>query len=149
MSDNLIVNLSQKIKYSYKGNPDSETATLEFREASMDEFNVISSFKQLVMNSLMEISRFAPKDTSSSDVGDMSTPDASEIKAILFSAKETQFSTIADKFRVLAKKTGTLDGETKITDGILNKLTVQDYENVICEYISFFLGASLFSDKDE
>jgi hypothetical protein len=151
MSDNLIVNLSKKIKYSYKGNPESETATLEFREAGMDEFNIFSSLKQLVMNSIMEATKFAPKGEARDNISsndDMPQPNVSEIKAMLFSVKETQFSTIADKFKVLAKKTGTLDGETKITDGILNKLIIKDYENIICEYISYFLGASLFSNEE-
>lgn len=153
MEESFIFNLSKEISYEKKGDPDCKTATLEFRPVDIDQFNPFSALKQLVMNAMMESTRFAPKIDAATKEAILENnkenpePTTDEIKQMLYSAKDTQFTTIADKFRVLAKKTGTVDGEVKITDVILDRLGVKDYENMICGYVSFFFGASLFSEE--
>lgn len=145
--ETFIFNLSNKIIYTKDGNPECESCSLEFPQPSMDNYELITDLSQLVMNAMIDASRFAPKSDNAPQVEENKEPTAGEIKAILFSAKDTRFITIWNKFKELAFKTGTVDGSTAITDLILNKITRDDATKLTCEYIAFFIAPSLFSNE--
>lgn len=154
MSENFIFKLSQELTYTKDGNPDCKTCTLEFSNPGMDVYDQITDLSQMVMNATMEASKNAPKEAIEKAKEEASQenkadkiPDASEMKAILFSAKETKFSNIAKNFKVLCLATCTLDGSAKLTEPLISRMEPKDWTKLVCEYIAFFIAPSLFSEE--
>jgi hypothetical protein len=150
--NNFIFNLKDKLKYSKAGSPDNETASLEFRCPGMNEYEYISNLSQLVMNAIGEVQRANKEDIGNSvdpSQDEKKMPNGTEIKAILFSAKETKFHDISKEFKKLAIKTCTLDGTVKLTDLLLSRLSVDCFTRMVCEYIAFFIVPSLLSEEGE
>lgn len=156
MSDSFIFQLSEKIRYSGDGNPDCETATLEFRQPTMREFDELTGLKQVVTSCIKDVSMGEKKNSESEEIEDKGNdeesdnPTGSDLEMVFFSSKNIPFTSISKKFRALSKKTGTFDGKIPITDNTYNtRIKLEDYIRLVCEYVSFFITPSIFSSEGE
>ena len=139
-----IFNLSNIVEYS-KGGEFHSTATLEFRSPTMDEFELASDLAQLVMRATLDARKFA--DDKQEEVEQDADSDA--IKIILFASESVKFSEVANAFKRLAFKICTFDGKTSLVEGVLNKIDMKDFIELVCGYIANFTFPSLFSSEGE
>ena len=142
----MIFNLSKKLEYTKKGDF-TETASLEFTAPGMAQYDVAMDLSQLIMGAILDAQKHAPKPTEEEKkVADVDvTFDREAVRVILLSSQSIKFKDIAAKFQRLACDIGTCDGEVKLTKELLAKLEVNDYTNLVCDYVVNFIAPSLFS----
>lgn len=130
--------LSKKLEYA-SGGEFSQTATLTFRAPGMDVYDDLMSLSEIVTASFVDASRFASANPPTEQ--DDTTLDGDAVKVVLLSTGK--FVDVANQFRKIAIKTGTCDGKEKLTNSLLLKLSVADFNRLICEYIAVFIVPSL------
>lgn len=138
-----IFNLSDTVEYSKDGDF-QKSATLEFRSPTMNEFDLASDLAQLVMRATLDARQFIPEDKTEIKDEDV-TPDA--VKIILLASKDVKFSEVADVFKRLAFQICTVDGKTPLVENVLNKISMEDFIEMVCGYIANFTFPSLFSGE--
>lgn len=142
-----IFELSEILEYSKKGNK-TETATISMRAPRMPEFNEASRFSQIVTQALMDSQKWAPKGKVK-DVVPESDIKAGEVRILLF-ASDRNIDEVAKRFRALANKVCTLDEEgTPLKDALIDKMDIEDFTKMMCEYVANFIYPSLFKDMEE
>ena len=141
--DTMIFNLSKKLEYS-KGGDFAETASLEFRAPGMNEYDEIADLSQLIMGAMVSArSTASEKDIKASQENkdsqeEMTVP---ALRSTLLAGQAIKFKDIAACFRRLACVLGTTDGSVKITDTLLDKMSIQDFNDMLCEFcINFILS---------
>lgn len=146
-SNPYIFNLSNTVEYSKDGEF-HQTATLEFRAPSMDEFDLASDLSQLVMRATLDARKLALDEQDEQVVKDEeATPDA--VKIILLASKDVKFSEVASIFKKLAFRICTVDGKTLLVESVLKQISLEDFTEVVCGYIANFTFPSLFSGEGD
>ncbi|MCK5019193.1 MAG: hypothetical protein KAS32_19190 [Candidatus Peribacteraceae bacterium] len=140
-----VFNLSEVVEYSRDGEF-HQTASLEFSAPTMAEFELAAELSQLVMQATLDARKFAPDKDEEADDQDL-TPDA--VKMLLLASQSVKFTDIADVFKKLAVRIGTVDGKTPLASGVLSKISIDDFTGMICGYIANFTFPSLFSGEGE
>lgn len=145
--DTMIFQLSSTLQYSKKGDF-VDTATLEFKAPSMNEYDDASDFAQYIMGAIMEQQKnTTPEEMEvamSATAQNDSELDPEGLRIVLMAAKNVRFREIAATFKKLSLKVGTCDGETKLTDDLISKMTPADWTRCVCEYAVNFITPSLF-----
>ncbi len=150
--------LTELLEYSVtKGNnkgTKSNTACIIMRPPRMTEFNESSDFGQMVAGALADVGKFygdvknptnkdEPKKKSDEDMT------AAAVRIMLFSS-DRSVSQIAKRFRALACKVCTLDDSgSYIKDSHMDKMSLKDFTNMMCEYVANFTYPSLFKDMED
>ena len=145
MEDNYIYNLKKNFKYSKKGDF-LETGSIEFTPPDMDCFNESSDFEQIIMGSIVSAGKSSdikPDDEEEKTIKDMKPPTASEIRMMLYVSQEIKVVDVANAFKRLAIKTAKFDETTKLKNDHFNKLSKDDFMDMMCGYASFFTFPSL------
>lgn len=142
--EKMFFNLTGPLQYSKRGDF-TNTVSLEFSPPSMETYDEVSDLAQYVMAAMMDARQFAGDHRQPENSADSTEVvlDAKSIKIMLFNARSVKFKHIADTFQNLAIKTGTTDGEIKLTQTLIKKLSPDDYTRLICEYIANFIIPSL------
>lgn len=144
----MLFNLSQTVEYSKAGDF-CKTATLEFTGPTMQVFDLSSEISQLVMRAVLDAKDLADKFSSNNEKSASDSMNAEAIKIILLSSKSVKFSELAELCKKLFEKVGTFDGEVNLKASVMDKLSINDFTKIICEYISNFIFPSLFSTEGE
>lgn len=154
MKEKLFVNLSEKLQYSKDGRSDNFTATLEFTPPTPKNIKAFAIFAKIIGSAIMDI-QLKVRNTTQEKQSDAKiepvtlTEEETKaagvqmIKTCLFSSVNAETDILIDNFRKIALQTCTMDGQTKITDTLLDSLSVEDFWNCICEYCHFFVTPSL------
>jgi len=137
----MLFQLSDKIQYS-KAGEFPETATIQINAPSMEVFDEASELSQMVMASMIDASKNIQVSSKEVDPEDAKI-DAEAVKALLMSARNVKMSDVRKCFDALVLKSATFDGEVKITETTLKKLSMADYTRMVCEYIANFIIPSL------
>jgi hypothetical protein len=147
--DVFIYNLGAPLDYS-KGGEFEKTSSLEFRAPGMPEFDEGSDLSQMVMNAFIDAGKHNQQQTDVKTPEDLSdvTPDADEIKVTLMASQAVKFKDIAKVFRKLAIKVGTCDGTIKMKQSHFDKVSMDDFNGMLCGYIAHFTFPSLFKAGD-
>lgn len=141
----LLYQLSETIEYS-KGGDFYKTATLELSPPSMKVFDQSTRLSQLVMRAMMDVKEIADRfKGSESESSGNDQIDGASIKMILLSSKTVSFSEIAEVCKDLFTKVGTYDGTEPLKPAVYEKLKIDDFIMLICDYIANFTFPSLFS----
>lgn len=136
-----ILNLSETLEYSKKGEFE-KTATLEFMPPSMLCEKEAMRLAQLVMRATIDAKDLAAgQEQSQTD----QSIDEEAVKILLMSSKSVPFSDVSEAFKTLACKVCTCDGETKVTETLLSKLSLSDYMRALTGYVANFTFPSLFN----
>lgn len=139
----MLFQLSEKISYS-KAGEFPETATIQINAPSMIVFDQASELSQMVMASMIDASKNIQGDKKVEDIDpDDAVIDAEAVKALLMSARNVKMSDVRKCFDALVLKSATFDGEVKITETTLSKMSMPDYTRMVCEYIANFIIPSL------
>ena len=133
--------LGALLKYTVKGDF-VETGAIIFDPPSMDSFNESVDFEQLIMKSMMSAAKNSDSEGESEEGAEMKIPTASEMRLVLHTGT-VSIREIARAFRKLACKTGWLDEKTRIKDSHFDKLSKNDFMDMMCGYASFFTFPSL------
>lgn len=139
------VKLSGTIEFS-TGGDFSNTAELVFKCPTMASFDEASDLSQMVMNSLMDAGKNAPKDVEPEE-GATGEMDAEAIKIVFMTSEKIKFKDVAKCFRKLAMKCGTYDGKEPLNDSVFEKLSIDDFTRCVCEYVANFIIPSLLSGQ--
>jgi hypothetical protein len=140
--------LSKPFDYTPKGKGDFEPVhAITFRAPGMNEFDETMDLSQLVMRAFMSASKFAPKLGEENIVEAFKMPTRNEIKVVLVMSDES-FKKIGGCFKVLAVKVGSIGDEaTPLKLDHFNKLSMDDFNDMLCEYVVNFIFPSLFSEQ--
>lgn len=148
MEDNpLIFKLSKDFEYT-KGGDFSRTSSVELRGPGMGEYKLSFKLSQYCMRAIMEVRGMLTqalegekeKETGKAD----ENQSAQAVKMFLFSSKSVDFSEVADVASKLFLRVGTYDGQTSIKEKFFNSLSIEEFTNMVCEYIANFIFPSLF-----
>ena len=140
--------LSVVLEYTKKGTK-TETATISMRAPCMPEFNEASRFGQIFTQAFMDSQKWAPKDAKGKKPKTEDNIMASEVKILLY-ASDRNIDEIAKRFRALACRVCTLDADgTKLKDTHIDKLSIGDFTDMMCEYAANFTYPSLFKDMED
>lgn len=149
-----IFNLSSVVEYS-KGGDFHKTATLELYGPTMPVFELSSAISQMVMRAVLDARSLSEevkpeqlKEESEVDKNIDEVMDVTAMKVILLSSKNVKFSDLAMACKKLFVKVGTFDGEVKLKTAVLDKISVDDYTRLVCEYVVNFIFPSLFSSPE-
>lgn len=144
-----IFNLSDVVEYTKAGDF-HKTATFELLGPTMSVFDLSSAISQMVVRAVLD-ARTLTDGANTEPLNDNNSNDSEggmdieAMKVILLSSKSVNFSDLASLCRKLFLKVGTFDGEVKLKGAVLDKMSVDDYTRLICEYIVNFIFPSLFS----
>jgi len=141
--------LSTVLEYTKKGTK-TETATISMRAPCMPEFNEASRFGQIFTQAFVDSQKWAPdKDAKGKKPKPEDEIKASEIRILLF-ASDRNIDEIAKRFRALACRVCTLDEDgSKLKDSHIDKLSISDFTDMMCEYAANFTYPSLFKDMED
>lgn len=138
-----ILDLSATLEYSKKGEFE-KTASLEFAPPSMLCEKEAMRLAQLVMRATIDAKDLAAGQEQQK--ADQSV-DEEAVKILLMSSKSVPFSDVSEAFKALACKVCTCDGELKVTEALLAKLSLADYMRALTGYVANFTFPSLFSGE--
>lgn len=143
--------LTQELTYSKAGKHET-TATIIMHAPSMETFDEATNLGQLVMRAFAD-------SQERTDVGGFSKEmieeakekvdegfDGSTIKMIVMSSKSIKFVDVANEFKRLAVKTCFVATDLSIKNPMFDKMDLNDFTRMVCEYISNFIAPSLFSE---
>jgi hypothetical protein len=153
-NESYVYDLTKKLEYSKDGDF-VETGSIIFDPPSMLVFDEASDFEQIIMGAMISASKASGKQPDEEDedqiksLSQMEIPSASEIKVILNVSQDIKIRDIAKVFRKLAKKTGKLDNNIKLKDSHFDKMTRDDFMNMLCGYASFFTFPSLLGGEQQ
>ena len=144
MEDNFIYQLSKTFQYSKEGNF-AETASIEFTPPNMECLDESTDFEQLVIGAIVSAGRFAngnqeqppQKDDKDSKEEEGMSPEV--VEKLLYLSQDIKFKDVAKSFRVLAVKTATFDGTTKLINDHFGKFSKEDFISMLCGYAAFFV----------
>lgn len=144
-----IFELSETIEFTRDGDF-SKTASFILGGPTSAEFALSTKISQYVTQATLDAQRYktAFADTGQAAAAPTTKNDAAEspdsIKLILFSSKNVAFADIAEACKALFIKRGTFDGKTPLNAAAFNKISVNDFTDMICGYIANFIFPSLF-----
>ena len=143
--------LSEPFEYTPKGKGDFEKVhSIEFKAPGMHEFDEAMDLSQLVMGAFMSATKFAPKIGDDSIKDDFKMPTREEIKVVLVMSQDVSYKKIGKTFKALAIKVGSIGDEaTPLKPDHFNKLSMEDFNDMLCEYVVNFIFPSLFSEGDK
>lgn len=149
--------LRKLLKYTKKKNEEADfenTGEIIFAPPSMDSFDESSDFKQIIMNAMVSAGRLSPEGKEKSEEEEETEKKVikpSEIKAMLFASELEKVSVrkVSRIFKKLAVRTATLDESgTKLKDSHFTKISIPDFEDMLCGYAAFFSLPSLLSSEE-
>ena len=142
--------LSKVLKFSRKG-VHVETASLEFTPPGMAELKQIAFLNSALMHGALsaKAKNAASKEeieTAKKEKEDDSKVGIEEIKLMLFANSDPKFSfdKVGNAFKEIAYTTGTTDGKTAIRSAIFERMELNDFIDLVCEYCANFIFPSLF-----
>ena len=139
--------LKELLPYSKGGNK-TETACVIMRAPRMSEFNESTAFSQIVTQAFMDAQKWAPdkgKEKQKKDQG----MEAGAVRVMLF-ASDRNINEVSRKFKALANRVCTIDEDgTPLKDSLMDKMEIEDFITMMCEYVSIFIYPSLFNAMED
>jgi len=146
--DTFLFQLSKELQYSKAGDFEN-TATIELMAPGMAEFDEAARFEQLVMGAFLSAGKYAQGNEKQED-GPTSTPKKEEIKMLLLAAQDVSLVDTAEAFKSLACKVASLDDSgSMMKKAHFDKMTRNDFIDMLCEYVAVFTFPSLFNGEAE
>ncbi len=149
MEKNYLYSLRKKLRYTPAGKGDfEETAMVEFKPPSMAVFDESTDFEQIIMRAMLSTAKSAGSDNPDEPESQTrKAPTPLEIRMVLHTGS-IPIKNIAKLFQKLAYKTGYLDEMTPIKKSHFNKLSKEDFMDMMCGYASFFTFPSLLGGEE-
>lgn len=135
----MFFNLSEPLEFSKKGEFET-TLSLEIEAPSPKNYDSVMALAQKVIKAMFEAQR------SFSDLANTEQPeadqapelDAKTVRMMLLSASVPMVEYVGPLAKLL-ETTCTLDGETRMTAPLFDKLGIVDKNNLLCEYVATFI----------
>ena len=151
-TESYIFNLKNAIEVSKDG-AFVETAAFEFAAPAMSDFKHSSRLSQMIMRAIMdsqdfgdpEAMRKAAEEFKSGSVEE--EMDASSVKVILLASKSIELSQVGEVFTGLAIRVGKADAGVPLTAANINRVTPDEFIDMMCGYIAHFICPSLFTSE--
>lgn len=144
-----IVNLNSPIEY-HAGGDSVEAGFVTLLAPTSKNLAECGRIKQGFMRAAVDISeRSSNKEVDKKDDGDDdgSMPTATEVMQMIY-LSSVDVSTLLLEFREMLKNVGLLEGEYKMTSPLISSLSPFDVENLLGEYISNFIAASMSGNQN-
>ena len=143
--ENFIYSLKQPLNY-YKGGEKLESYQLEITSPSMKTYKYSSKISQMMMSALMDAEKFADRDVKKKeeDIDKNIPPDALKMMVM---TSNCDLELLRDRFI----KYCTHNCYVSMEEGIIIKeeafdsLSVEDFENLLFGFCSFFIMPSLLN----
>lgn len=140
--------LSKVLPYSLEGSM-AETATVIMRAPRMSEFNESTAFSQIVTQAFMDAQKWIPGGKEDAEKKKKKDEDmtAGAVRIMLF-ASDRNIKEVSKRFVALATRDGVcvLDNKgTTIKSSLMDKMELDDFITMMCEYVSNFIYPSLFN----
>ena len=146
MQEQYVYQLKSLLEYTKKGEF-VETGSIIFDPPNMSVNDEVTDFEQILMGSIISVSKNGLHKNDESEEVDrsepMKAPTATEIRMLLFSSQDIRVNDVFKSFKRLAMKTAKLDDETKIYETSFDKMDRSDFIDMLCGYASFFTFPSL------
>jgi len=156
MSNFIEVKLVDEMKYDHQG----EKKTAKFvtlNKPTAKNINLTSVLKNTFQSGAAVISERVKQDSSDvSSKSESENEDEDETLGIspsdavsLFYNAENGIEKSMDAFKKLLKDVGLFDGDVNATSVMVDALSVEDFENLLGEYLVNFILASLFKNQNK
>lgn len=141
----LFFNLSAPLEFSKKGDFE-ETLSLEISPPSPKNYDLVMTLAQHITKAMFEAQRtFSDMSVDDEPVeGRTAELDADAVRMMLFSSSIPMSEYIGPLAKLLSM-TCTLDGETRITQPIFEKIDISDKNRLLCEYVVNFIAPLTFA----
>lgn len=141
--------LPTELEYSEDGDF-QKTATITMFPPSMATAKEASALGQFVMRAVSDARGTVKEEIDPAEAAEAKQKledegmDAEAVRIILFSAKSVKFGDVMDEFKKLAVKVCKVSDKTFLAPMHIEKMEYQDFVNMTCSYIAFFITPSLF-----
>lgn len=138
-----IYELKTKFEYSFKGEM-REASFISLRAPTMKEHNLASKLKQSIYNLIKNETQ--ENDTQEKKT-EKSTDDDAEITAelilmMMFASNNIDINVVFEQAKELfGSGLALIDGEQKLNNPLVQKMSIDDFQNLIGEYIVNFILA--------
>lgn len=137
MKESIVFELTESFEYANKG--DSVKASfIELSAPTSKNMTECSSLKQAFYRALPE----GDDDDDKPEKDDSVEIKGSEVIAMILRSKDVELITVLLHARELFKSVGLVDGEVGLTKPLMDKITPDDFENMVGDYLVNFILAS-------
>lgn len=137
--------LKHPFEYAYKG----DVQTASFIELSAPSYKTMSHFvpiKQAFTSAVQELTTtMSGTETSDAPKDEDSSVDGAQVLAIMYQWKGEMSAVYLHAEQLFKSGVALVDGETKLTSELLNKMDFSDVESMLGDYIANFIAASLLA----
>lgn len=136
--------LKHPFKYAYKG----DVQTASFIELSAPSYKTMSNFvpiKQAFTAAVQELTASMSGTDKAEPTGDDSGVDGAQVLAIMYQWKGEMSAVYLHAEQLFKSGVAMVDGETKLTSELMNKMDFADVEGMLGAYIANFIAASLLA----
>jgi len=145
MSDIINYELKKPFNYAYKGDT-QEASFISLQPPTMKELTHITPIKQALMAAISQVSDTVDSGNAETPVDD-SKPTAAMMMAVLYRWDGDLNKLLLHAKELFKSGAGLIDGETKFTMPLIEKMDVKDFEAIVGEYIASFLAPSLMDGE--
>jgi hypothetical protein len=145
--------LSKNLKYARKGDFE-ETATIIMHAPSMDTLEESQNLSQLVMRAMADSQKFADSSGLSPELAEKARVKAEEeglkgpeVRMMLLASESVKFMQVINEFKRLAIKVCYVANDIKMTNSMFDKMDLDDFTGMVCNYIANFITPSLLLEE--
>jgi hypothetical protein len=150
MKREITINLEHGLEYALKG--DSEDAKfITLKAPTAKNISDCSLLKKLFTNAALALNKHNEKSekqtAEKTDDAETSGSDVMELIYAFGNSEDIEKGMIAAKN--IFKNCGYVDGEVQLTMPLIDKISAEDFESMVGEYISNFTAASMLGKKQK
>lgn len=138
-----IYELKTKFEYAYKGNQ-QEAQFITFKAPTLKNRESCAKIRQIFAKAFFALTNEKRSSQEGESAAEASNPTGQDFIHVLYASDQSApefFDLFVD---ILKTDRSLIDGETRFTDSLLEKLSLEEIEEMAGEYVSNFILASLF-----
>lgn len=144
MKTEVIYELKQPFEYSYKGEM-REAEFITLLAPTFRNIDNVTPMKQAFMRSITEISEKVDS-SSAEESNEDKTISGQEVMQVMYSGSGDMVPVMLHAEQLFTRGGAALiDGETKMTKPLMEKVSTYDFESMVGEYVANFIAASILN----
>ena len=150
----LIYELKKPFPYATKGGGKEEASFITLFEPTFKQLAQITPIKQAITAAITQLNSDDTGDTDAAEGGDdtgdtdaSSEPTAAMMLAVLYQWDGKLTSVFLHAQELFKSGAALVEGEVKLTIPLMEKMGVEDFEQMVGEYIAAFLAPSLMAGE--
>lgn len=138
--------LKKPFDYAYKGENQS-ASFITLSEPTFKQLTHITPIKQAFSAAMAQLSSKAVEDTADDDDAVSGEPTAAMMLAVLYQWDGNLSGVFLHAQELFKTGAALVEGETKLTIPLMEKMSTTDFEQMVGEYIAAFLAPSLMNGE--